>query len=145
MILVFYLLSGVALRSNMSRKTSSRRNDKFSLPKSIKVGYANYLMQMFAPKIQKNDAGDELQQPMGETNTQGHVVKINSEQNFDEVANTMIHELLHAMCYIFRIDFKNELEEEKYVAAFSNAITTVFKDNPDLIDWIKETQHAKSE
>ncbi len=131
--------------SNIEKKTSktkkkmpfSKRSSKFDLPKKIKIGYADFNISFFnkPPK-------DGFVSNMGETWVQGHNIRINENQNYEECVNTIIHEILHAISYMWYINFKTDSEEERIVSMFANALTTVFKDNPELIDWIKETFHT---
>ena len=51
-------------------------------------------------------------------------------------ANTILHEILHAIIYQWNIEL-GEKEEEHLVSALSNGLTTVLVDNPNLMDYIK--------
>jgi len=52
-------------------------------------------------------------------------------------ANTMLHEIFHALWFAHNMKSK-EGEEETSVAALATGMTQVFKDNPDLIKWLQE-------
>ena len=112
-----------------------KKLNKFNLPEKIKIGYADYKLELFKAK----SINPEEMAPMGETWSQKHVIRINEEQTQTECASTVIHELLHAITYIFAVQFKDEREEERVVTALSNGISTVLRDNVDLTDWIKKT------
>ena len=53
-----------------------------------------------------------------------------------KAVDTMIHELGHAIYWCFYIE--DEDKEERTVGTMSGAWTQVFRDNPWLLDWIKE-------
>ena len=51
-------------------------------------------------------------------------------------ANTILHEILHAVVYQWNIEL-GEKEEETLVNSLTNGLVTVFVDNPDLMDYLK--------
>ena len=52
-------------------------------------------------------------------------------------ANTLIHELLHAIVYQWNMELE-EKDEEKLVNGLANGLTTIFVDNPKLMDFLKD-------
>lgn len=54
----------------------------------------------------------------------------------NELADTLIHETLHCICNTMNID--KPKDEEEMVCAISHGLTTVFKDNPELLPEIIE-------
>ena len=52
-------------------------------------------------------------------------------------ANTLIHEILHAIVYQWNMEL-DEKTEEHIVNGITNGLTTVLVDNPKLIDYLKE-------
>ena len=52
-------------------------------------------------------------------------------------AETLLHELLHAIWYTMAIAAEREVEE-KVVGPMSVGLAMVIRDNPDLINWIRE-------
>jgi len=111
-----------------------QQNKKYGLPDIIKIGYAD-----FEIKETKYLASDGEDAPCGETYRQKHLIRLNTEFNECEASATFIHELLHAVSYIFSVPFTNEAEEGKVITSLSNGLTTVFRDNPLLIDWFKRS------
>ena len=51
-------------------------------------------------------------------------------------AETLLHELLHAIWAVFGCKPKDS--EERIVSQMSIGMATVISDNPDLIEWLKE-------
>jgi len=105
------------------------------LPKKIKIGYAEFKLRWMAKKSENPvDLGELEYQP-------NHVIRLFGKQEDSEFANSLMHEVLHGINYIFDIPFKNSREEEKYVRHSANALITVFKDNPELLDVLKAYLH----
>lgn len=57
-------------------------------------------------------------------------------------AETLIHEILHGIFYssnvLYSVENKGDLEEH-LVDTLANALALVFKDNPELLDYLKKT------
>lgn len=105
------------------------------LPKEIKIGYATFKLRHVARKSEKPiDMGEMEYQP-------NHVIRLFGKQEDSELANSLAHEIIHGINYIFDIPFKNAKEEEKFVRRFTNGLITVFKDNPKLLDFLKSYLH----
>ena len=51
-------------------------------------------------------------------------------------ANTILHELFHAIIYQWYIDLDEKMDEV-VVNGLTNGLTTVFVDNPELMDYLK--------
>ena len=49
---------------------------------------------------------------------------------------TMIHEINHAVYWVY--DIEDEDKEERVVAAFSTAWTSIYQDNPELVTFIRD-------
>lgn len=54
---------------------------------------------------------------------------------------TLIHELMHAITYYTNL-IKDREEEEKIVDTYTAGLVSIFKDNPKLLIYIKETLHG---
>ncbi len=60
----------------------------------------------------------------------------------------LVHEILHAIAYntgLFWTYPNNRDLEEHVVDTMANAIILILKDNPELIDYIKESLHVDKE
>lgn len=51
-------------------------------------------------------------------------------------AETLLHEMLHAIWYTMGISVEKDLEE-KIVGPMSVGMAMVIRDNPDLMDWLR--------
>lgn len=52
-----------------------------------------------------------------------------------KAADTLVHEINHAIFWAYGIDEKDE--EERTVATFATGWVQVYRDNPWLLDWLK--------
>ena len=103
---------------------------KDDIPQYIKIGYRNYNLEKWKQTVANaNDAHGQFFAKEG-------VIGYTEEEKGVSHANTIIHEILHAIIYQWNIEL-GEKEEEHLVSALSNGLTTVLVDNPNLIDYIK--------
>lgn len=89
--------------------------------KQIKVGYKNYEIVKTEPTQTLMHGGNEC---YGEANHDENKIYISTKNSKEEEENTLIHEILHAIEVVFRID----LGEER-VSRLADALYTVLKDN----------------
>lgn len=61
------------------------------------------------------------------------------------MVNTIIHETLHGIVYMFDINFKSQRHEESVVRKMANGIHTVFRDNPHFVEWIMQNSSEDDE
>jgi Zn-dependent peptidase ImmA (M78 family) len=98
-----------------------------SLPDSIRVG--PYDMRIV--KVEKINDKDEY---FGMFEGAKETISIILEQpSKHRAADTMMHELLHAIWYTVTPSG----EEEQTVGSVSTALVQVFRDNPALLTWFK--------
>lgn len=103
-------------------------SEEVHLPASVKVGYRVYRIEHWAPR---SAAGSNR---YGECSHAENVIRVDLSYGLVKAANTLLHELLHACCFVMRFDDKDD--EERTVGALSNALTGIWVDNPDVIAWI---------
>ena len=106
----------------------------------IKIGYRNYKFDIWPDSFASTeDAEGEFFSKEGKIGIKGSTI------NSAHGANTVLHEVLHAISYQYAIsDTLKEHKEEKIVNTFANGLMTVFVDNPGLLDYIKskvEVEH----
>ena len=103
---------------------------KITMPESIKIGYRDYRSEKWKQTVANaNDAHGQFFAKEG-------VIGYTEEEKGVSHANTILHEILHAIIYQWNIEL-GEKEEEHLVSALSNGLTTVLVDNLDLIDYLK--------
>lgn len=100
-------------------------------PETVKVGYIDYSLD------KQDKAWKDKHEAFGETQTIEQVIRYAEDHpNQVELANTIIHELFHALTNFGSIKFPDDEQEEHVVAGFSNLLFMVLKDNPELLTWL---------
>ena len=99
--------------------------------KSIKVGYRNYSLEEWKQTVA---SANEAQ---GQFFAKEGVIGYTAEETGVSHANTLIHECLHAIIYQWNMDLEEKVEES-VVNGLANGLTTIFVDNPKLMDYFKE-------
>ena len=64
-------------------------------------------------------------------------ISIETAQKGSEEVDTLLHEVLHALCRYTALELNGD--EERVVSALASGLTTVLKDNPKFIDYIKDS------
>ena len=90
-----------------------------TFPKNVKIGFRNYKINRIEPSSKLNN--DIL---FGEIAFVTNEININSQFDEDEQKETLIHEILHGIDHMYKLDL-----DEDVVSRLSVAIYTVLKDN----------------
>ena len=99
-------------------------------PDKIKIGYRNYKLEEWKQTVAS--ANDAHGQFFAKEGVIGYAV----EEKGVSHANTIIHECLHAIIYQWNMDLEEKVEE-LVVSGLANGLTTIFVDNPKLMDYLK--------
>ena len=102
-----------------------------NIPEKIKVGYRNYKLEEWKQTVA---SANEAQ---GQFFSKEGVIGYTADEKGVSHANTLIHEILHAIVYQWNMEL-DEKTEEHVVNGITNGLTTVLVDNPKLIDYLKE-------
>ena len=97
----------------------------------VKVGYKYYDIKEIDAEVANTDA------IYGDTDNDASVIRVRTEKVQDlEIMNTLVHEILHAVCSVFNIYpvDASGVEEERVVNLMANGLTTVIVDNPEFLD-----------
>ncbi len=101
------------------------------LPKKIKIGYADYKVINMKSDYADHDSKE------GHCQNSHHIITIRVDDRPEsEVANTLLHEVLHAIWFMWGNGHAQE--EETCVNTLSNGLMTCFRDNPELIEYFSE-------
>jgi len=65
------------------------------------------------------------------------IIYIDTQWKAQQVVNTFIHEIMHAVIFEMAIDRKSFEGEEELVNPLTNGLMAVFRDNPVLLDIIR--------
>ena len=101
------------------------------IPDKIKVGYKEYKLEEWKQTVASaNEAQGQF------FSKEGVIGYVTTEKGVSH-ANTILHEVMHAVIQQWNIEL-DEKVEELVVNGLSNGLTTVFVDNPKLMDYFKE-------
>ena len=99
--------------------------------KDIKIGYKNYKIKSLDPIVSKcNEINGQF------LASDGMIALSSTEDNISH-ANTLIHEIFHAIVFQWGIELDDK-EEEKICNTLANGLTTVYVDNPWLLPYIQK-------
>ena len=101
-----------------------------TVPTSIKVGYRTYSVSL----MDHWESTDK--QAFGRCDNNGGRIELDAHMDAPKAANTLLHELMHAVWYVWGMDRK--VEEEPAVTIMSNGLTTIMRDNPAFGEWTRE-------
>jgi len=99
-------------------------------PTKIKVGYRDFLVEWMPDEV-VND-----KQRLGITYLNSGIIQINPKQDVREQVNTLFHEVMHAVWWVYGLD-EGELKEERVILTLANGLCGVFRDNPELAAWMQ--------
>jgi hypothetical protein len=97
------------------------------LPTRIKVGHFVYRVERWRSE---GEAGDRW----GECDHGELVIRLRPVIPGTQLADTLIHEILHAIHNVWGLRVGDD--EERIVAVTATALLTVFRDNPKLLAWL---------
>lgn len=112
------------------------------LPSKVKIGPQTYKIEFRDPAKDGmlNDGSH------GYTLDGGNLIVISKVIDLSKQRITVLHEILHACKFVFegyQVAKKDitELEEMEhyYISIYENSLIMVMQDNPDLIEWLSET------
>ncbi len=142
------LILNRALYRTVKNKASSKLKDSMIVPANgrpaeVKVGYRTIRIKYVRPDFIMDDMTDSY----GEYRAREGVIYIQDSLVPQERCNTTWHEILHAVVYIFSLNqangpLKEDDAEELVVNTVSNAMMGVYRDNPWLLDMLKENLNS---
>ena len=100
------------------------------VPEKIKIGYKEYRLEKWKQTVA---SANEAQ---GQFFAKEGIIGYTDDEKGVSHANTLLHEIIHAIVYQWNIDVGEK--EETIVNGLTNGLTTVLVDNPKLIDYLKK-------
>lgn len=99
------------------------------LPPRVKVGWRTYDI------VELLETESHQERRYGDTRHLMNMIRVQTKGcDSRQTAHTLLHEIMHAICYIFGI--ADEDKEERVVSAMSDGMTTVWRDNPEVMAYI---------
>lgn len=86
-------------------------------------------------------AGGLGQDRVGSCDNIHQIITIDAQQSLVEEADTVLHEVMHAIFYTMKIGLDIDTEE-KVVSALATGLIGVLQDNPEFARWIIENKSA---
>lgn len=99
------------------------------LPTKVLVGYR------YVTIVVRDDMPDDTD---GELDIKGHTISINGKQHPEEIPNTLIHELLHAIWGAQGLPREEKDNEEEIVMGLANGLTQALLANPFLLSYLND-------
>lgn len=119
------------------------RNDWVNqLPDTIRVGHRDFTIKKMSPAW-ASDTGDS-----GEFCGAQEEIRIQANMPSRHYAvEVVLHEVAHAIFDMFGLDADSDekITEERAIHAMGCGWTQVFRDNPELLEWITETLHEEED
>ncbi len=98
------------------------------LPTRVKVGFRDYRIEPWSAAAARSNGF------VGETSNLERTIKVELTHGTREAAATLLHEIMHAINFVFTI--KDEDKEERRICLMESGLATVWRDNPDVLAWI---------
>jgi len=103
------------------------------LPKNVKVSYSNFAISDCSETIARKE------EMMAECCVETSKIRVFPVTSKHEMCNTVLHEILHAICWTQGLSSTlSSATEEKVVIAMANGLTLLMRDNPELMKWFKK-------
>ena len=112
------------------------------LPSKVKIGPQTYKIEYRDPAKDGmlNDGNH------GYTLDGGNLIVVSKTIDISKQRITVLHEILHACKFVFEgyaLSKKETADPEDlehfYISIYENSLIMIFQDNPELIEWLSET------
>jgi hypothetical protein len=100
------------------------------MPDWFKVGWRRYKVVAWTHKHARD------QHKFAEHDGGGWEIRLDVTYPLGEVANSFIHEALHAMWSVYALEDSDV--EERVVTALANGLSAVWLDNPEMLAWLSK-------
>ena len=113
-------------------------------PPKVKVGYKDITINLVRSDFSKQTDS------YGEYQHRANKIEIQQDLTPDDFANTLLHEVLHAVAYEFSLTcdgnvLSTDSNEEIVINSITNGLMTVFKDNPWFLTFMQDNIHGRKE
>ena len=112
-------------------------------PKSLRIyGHDYKIQKQKYPKLYGPNGDVTHVLGFYSANEQLIAVRSDLSKRPSQEANVLLHELLHGIAYYTNAFNGMPEKEEHIVDTYANGLILLFKDNPELVDYIKESCDA---
>ncbi|HBY86925.1 MAG TPA: hypothetical protein DEO86_13745 [Colwellia sp.] len=110
-----------------------------TLPQKVKIGWRDVALVPVDASFMKDNTDC-----YGEFLSRESAINIQKEVKGIDLGNTLLHEIMHSIAYYSSLNqangpLKDDDAEEVVINSMSNWLMGAFKDNPWLLDFIKES------
>lgn len=105
-------------------------------PTRVKIGAHDFEVRWF------DGVESDAMEKFGYCHMSNLVIGVWAQMPKSKIAGTFLHELLHAIHWVFELDQK-DLEAENYAARTSMGLAMVMRDNPTLFEWLNELVRSR--
>lgn len=103
------------------------------LPASIRVAAFDFAVVPWHPMSAAAD------RRYGEFSSMEGCIRVDPQAGDIKTCDTLIHEILHAVYWAYTINEQDN--EERTVSMIATALVQVFRDNPDLLRFVRKALH----
>lgn len=104
-----------------------------SMPKKVRIGFQSYEI-----RIMDKDSGD-INLICGSSHALKQVITITDQMVPQQVANTFLHEVIHAIHHVYGLQHREDPSEEEYTNLTTNGLSAFIQDNPEAMLWIMDS------
>jgi hypothetical protein len=113
------------------------RKRKYSPPpSSLRVFGRDYKVHLH---LSESDVMHESS--LGECHAYDRQIHLRSYLPLSEMQDTLLHEVLHALCWHTQLGLSHK-KEERVVGTLASALIGVFRDNPDFLKYLAQDFNA---
>lgn len=111
-----------------------------TMPKSVRIGCYTYIVEKGTPHEHDNT--------FGWTTTHIRKISIAPDLRGEQIANTFLHEVTHAVHWVYGLLYAIDNEsppptEEMFTTIGTNGICAFWQDNPEALKWWLKALNSK--
>lgn len=108
-------------------------NDLYKeMPKKVRIGYST-----FEVKVMPEEHG-EIAGLCGTSHGIKQLITISEGMVPQQVANTLLHEVIHMIHFTYGLMSRDNPTEEEYTNLTANGLCQFWQDNPKAMDWMQK-------
>lgn len=104
-------------------------NPYVGMPTEVRIGSMIFRIEI------SEQADSAANSEFGHTNIINQKIRIQPRQSSLSLANTFLHECLHAIHWMYGL-WRNEPDEEHYTNQTANGLCAFYQDNPEAMEWL---------
>lgn len=107
------------------------------MPKSVQVGSVRYAVQCDETAGLQAKVNEQTTACLGSADHPAQLIRIDPNQGPDQLADTLLHEVMHAVfAFVGLHESPLAKHEERIVAALTPTLLDTLRRNPDLVAYV---------